>query len=29
MFTKALCRGLVGSADYDKNGIIDSDELYR
>ena len=29
VFTFALASGLAGQADFDRNGIIDSDELYR
>ncbi|MCE9606376.1 MAG: caspase family protein, partial [Planctomycetia bacterium] len=29
LFTKSVARGLAGSADFDRNGIVDSDELYR
>ena len=29
VFTLSLCRGLEGAADFDSNGIVDSDEVYR
>jgi formylglycine-generating enzyme required for sulfatase activity len=29
LFTIEFVRGLAGEADYDKNGIVDSDEIYR
>jgi formylglycine-generating enzyme required for sulfatase activity len=29
VFSVSLCRGLEGAADFDRNTIVDSDELYR
>lgn len=29
VFTYFLAEGLAGAADYDRNGVVDSDELYR